>query len=76
MDSAYKYSADKIIDRMKPEKPKGTRDFSPEEMEKREHVKRTISRVFEGYNYKMIQIPTFENAELFQHSKNPRLRPR
>lgn len=57
---------DKIFDRMRLEKPKGTRDFSPEEMEKREYVQRIISRIFENYSYRKIQIPTFEHARLFQ----------
>ncbi len=48
------------------EKPRGTRDFFPEEMQKRDYVKDIISTIFENYNYRKILMPTFENAELFR----------
>ena len=57
----------KISDRMKKiEKPKGTRDFSIGDMEKREYSERIISEIFENYGYRKIQTPTLEYAELFQ----------
>jgi histidyl-tRNA synthetase len=46
-------------------KPRGTRDFPYPEMEDREHVKRTISAVFERFGYRQILTPTFEHVELF-----------
>ncbi len=47
-------------------KPRGTRDFSPAEMEKRDYVEDSIVGVLEGYNYRKILIPLFEHVELFQ----------
>ncbi|RLI89574.1 MAG: hypothetical protein DRO62_01305 [Candidatus Altiarchaeales archaeon] len=47
-------------------KPRGTRDFPPREMEKRDYVEDSIIEVIESYNYRKILIPTFEHAELFQ----------
>jgi histidyl-tRNA synthetase len=47
-------------------KPKGVRDFSAGDMEKREHAGRLISEIFENYGYKRILTPTFEYVELFQ----------
>ena len=46
---------------IKPSLAKGTRDFSPEEMEKRNYIFRTISTVFRKYGYREIQTPSFEN---------------
>jgi len=45
--------------------PRGTRDFTPEEMQKRKHVENSIKTTFEKYGYQEIQTPTFENLELF-----------
>ncbi len=46
---------------IKPSLAKGTRDFSPEEMEKRNYIFRTIRTVFRKYGYREIQTPSFEN---------------
>lgn len=46
---------------IKPSIPKGTRDFSASEMEKRNHIFNTISSVFKKYGYQEIQTPTMEN---------------
>ncbi len=51
---------------MKVEKPRGTRDFNPEEMGKRDFVEVAIAGVFKAYNYRKILTPTFEPAELFR----------
>lgn len=51
---------------MKVKKPRGTRDFPPDEMEERGYVEGSIVTVFESHNYRRIQTPTFELAELFQ----------
>src|SRR5690606_24156882 len=40
---------------------KGTRDFSPLEMEKRNYIFNTIKKVFQIYGYREIQTPAFEN---------------
>ena len=46
---------------IKPSIPKGTRDFSPEEMVMRNYIFDTISTVFRKYGYEEIQTPTMEN---------------
>jgi len=45
----------------KPSIPKGTRDFSPEEMLKREFIFDTIRLVFRLYGYQPIETPAMEN---------------
>jgi histidyl-tRNA synthetase len=45
----------------KPSIPKGTRDFSPEEMLKREFIFDTIRQVFRLYGYQPIETPAMEN---------------
>lgn len=46
---------------MKPSIPKGTRDFSPEEMMERDFIFDTIKKVFRLYGYKPIETPAMEN---------------
>ncbi|HEY0667046.1 MAG TPA: histidine--tRNA ligase [Sphingobacteriaceae bacterium] len=46
---------------MKPGLPKGTRDFSPTEMVKRNYIFDTIRTVFKKYGYQEIQTPSMEN---------------
>jgi histidyl-tRNA synthetase len=45
----------------KPSLPKGTRDFSPEEMAKRNYIFDTIRSVFHLYGFKQIETPAQEN---------------
>jgi histidyl-tRNA synthetase len=45
----------------KPTLPKGTRDFSPEEMVKRNFIFDTIKSVFRKFGYQEIQTPSMEN---------------
>jgi histidyl-tRNA synthetase len=45
----------------KPSIPKGTRDFSPEEMVKRNYIFDTIKSVFQRYGYMPIETPAMEN---------------
>ncbi|MDR0863907.1 MAG: histidine--tRNA ligase [Candidatus Symbiothrix sp.] len=45
----------------KPSIPKGTRDFSPEEMAKRNYIFDTIRSVFYLYGFKQIETPALEN---------------
>jgi histidyl-tRNA synthetase len=45
----------------KPAIPKGTRDFSTEEMLKREYIFETIKKVFRLYGYQPIETPAMEN---------------
>lgn len=46
-------------------KPRGTRDFLPEEMAKRKWLESQMRNVFEKYGYEEISTPTIENLELF-----------
>ncbi|WP_140937314.1 histidine--tRNA ligase [Sphingobacterium lumbrici] len=46
---------------VKPSLAKGTRDFSPIEMEKRNHIFNTLKVVFKKFGYNEIQTPSFEN---------------
>lgn len=45
----------------KPSLPKGTRDFSPAEMVKRNYIFDTIKSVFKKFGYQEIQTPSMEN---------------
>ncbi|MEM8762794.1 MAG: histidine--tRNA ligase [Bacteroidota bacterium] len=47
----------------KPSLPKGTRDFSPVEVAKRQHIIQTIKKHFERYGFEPIETPSFENSE-------------
>jgi len=46
---------------IKPSLAKGTRDFSPQEMVKRNYIFDTIKKVFKKYGYAEIQTPAMEN---------------
>jgi len=46
---------------LKPSIPKGTRDFSPQEMVKRNYIFDTIKQVFQRYGYLPIETPAMEN---------------
>nr|WP_294900840.1 histidine--tRNA ligase [uncultured Pedobacter sp.] len=43
--------------------PKGTRDFGPQVMIKRNYIFDTIKKVFKKYGYQEIQTPTMENLD-------------
>lgn len=47
----------------KPSLPKGTRDFTPQEMVKRNYIFDTIKTVFRKYGYAEIQTPSMENLQ-------------
>ncbi|MFC4817650.1 histidine--tRNA ligase [Flavobacterium sp. GCM10023249] len=47
----------------KPSTPKGTRDFSPAEVAKRNYIFNTIRTHFERFGFQPIETPTFENSE-------------
>ncbi len=47
----------------KPSIPKGTRDFSPVEMVKRNYIFDTIKGVFKKYGFQPIETPAMENIE-------------
>jgi histidyl-tRNA synthetase len=45
--------------------PRGTRDFNPDEMQKRRYVEEKMKATFLKFGYREIQTPTFETLELF-----------
>lgn len=47
----------------KPSIPKGTRDFSPAEIAKRNHILNTIKVQFQRFGFQPIETPSFENSE-------------
>ncbi len=47
----------------KPSIPKGTRDFSPTEVAKRNHIISTIKKHFETFGFQPIETPSFENSD-------------
>ena len=47
----------------KPSIPKGTRDFSPSEIAKRNYISDVIKKHFETFGYQPIETPSFENSE-------------
>ena len=49
---------------MKPSIPKGTRDFSPEVVIRREYIFSTIRKVFRKFGYQPIETPTMENLSV------------
>jgi histidyl-tRNA synthetase len=48
---------------MKPSIPKGTRDFSPIEVAKRQYIIQKIRTNFEKFGFQPIETPSFENSE-------------
>lgn len=48
---------------MKPSIPKGTRDFNPEEVTRRNYIFNTIKETFSLYGFQPIETPSFENSE-------------
>ena len=50
---------------MRIERPRGTRDFLPDEMEKRRAVERVMREIAESFGYREISTPAFEHLELF-----------
>ncbi len=48
----------------KPSIPKGTRDFGPEQMQKRQYIFQHIRAVFEKYGFQPLETPTMENLSV------------
>ena len=46
--------------------PRGTRDFTSQEMEKRRYIEEIMRTTFMSFGYNEIQTPTFETLELFK----------
>lgn len=53
------------------ERPRGTRDFGPDEMAKRRFVEARLRAVAESYGYREIATPTIEHLELFVAKSGP-----
>ena len=51
---------------MKPSIPKGTRDFSPSEMGKRNFIFDAVRNVFQRYGYQQIETPAMENLSTLE----------
>ena len=48
--------------------PKGTRDFLPTEVAKRNYIFSTVKEVFEVYGFQPIETPSIENSStLIEH---------
>lgn len=46
---------------MKPSIPQGTRDFSPQDVRRRQYILNTIKNVFELFGYQPLETPSMEN---------------
>lgn len=53
------------------ERPKGTRDFGPEEMARRRWLEGVFGAVARRFGYREVATPTFEHAELFIAKSGP-----
>ncbi|HRG29653.1 MAG TPA: ATP phosphoribosyltransferase regulatory subunit, partial [Chitinophagales bacterium] len=49
------------MSKQKPSIPKGTRDFGPEEVSKRNYIINTIKSVYQLYGYQPLETPVMEN---------------
>ncbi len=47
------------------QRPRGTRDFGPEEMGKRRYIEAILRKTAETFGYQEIATPTFEHTELY-----------
>ena len=54
--------SDTTIMAQKPSIPKGTRDFSPKEVAKRNYIMNTIRTNFQRFGFQPIETPSFENS--------------
>ena len=50
----------------KPSIPKGTRDFSPDEMRRRNYIFDAISKTFHNYGFEQIETPSMENLSTLE----------
>lgn len=53
------------------ERPRGTRDFRPAEMEERRWLEGSIRETFRRHGYREVQTPTFEHTDLFRAKSGP-----
>jgi histidyl-tRNA synthetase len=52
------------MSKVKPSLPKGTRDFLPEQMVRRQYVMNTVRGIFERYGYQPLETPTIEKLDV------------
>lgn len=57
------FCAFKKVEMQKPSIPKGTRDFSPTELAKRDYIFSVIKEKFQLFGFQPIETPSFENYE-------------
>ncbi|MBS3781807.1 MAG: histidine--tRNA ligase [Candidatus Thermoplasmatota archaeon] len=53
------------------ERPRGTRDFEPDEMESRKWLEDRLRKKAENFGYREVLTPTFEHIELFLERSGP-----
>ena len=53
--------------------PRGTRDFLPNEMERRRHYEGLLRRTFKTFGFREVSTPIFEEAELFILKSGPNI---
>jgi len=53
---------------------RGTRDFLPVDMIKRDYVEKIVKEIFESFGFQRIQTPTFEEFELFAKRSGEEIR--
>ncbi|MGM0510293.1 MAG: histidine--tRNA ligase [Thermoplasmatota archaeon] len=53
------------------ERPRGTRDLGPDEMETRNDVEEAMRKVCESFGYSEVLTPTFEHTKLFMEKSGP-----
>lgn len=53
------------------DRPRGTRDLGPEEMEIRRKVEKNLRNVCKNFGYREVLTPTFEHTELFLKRSGP-----
>lgn len=54
-------------------RPRGTRDFGPEEMKARRTIEANMRKAIESYGYSEIATPTFEHSDLFVARSGPQI---
>ncbi|HUR67933.1 MAG TPA: histidine--tRNA ligase [Candidatus Thermoplasmatota archaeon] len=57
--------------KVKFERPRGTRDFRPEQMAQRRWLEGSFRETFRRHGYREIQTPTFEHTDLFRAKSGP-----
>ncbi|MDI3483246.1 MAG: histidyl-tRNA synthetase [Candidatus Methanomethylophilaceae archaeon] len=55
------------------QRPRGTRDFLPDEMERRRHYESLLRETAQLYGFREVATPMFENTELFTTKSGPNI---